>query len=178
MPTRHDPKRINPSCPLSSRVDTDSLQGVDRNAPFKQRLEELADKRGTTVEKVGIETSSTPGCSLAHLRKMLGGKRKLTIAMIEAVARALDVAPGEFAEWRLAAARCLLDPDPKTGVGLADALANYSLVQEKFGLNEVGEPLAAEATCARRLPAHKPKPRILPQTGSAEAAGSSTDNAG
>ena len=59
--------------------------------------------------------------SYESLRKAVTNERPPSVKIMEAVAAAVDVAPTEFAEYRLAKAREQLDPDL---VGLDEAMRN------------------------------------------------------
>jgi len=92
---------------------------------FPTRVRRLARERGTSITRL-VHDAWDPqkrGTSPDLARKVLAGRRTLTPTLVEAVARALDVQPDEFPEYRLAIARRLLD---EREVGLDTAVANLA----------------------------------------------------
>jgi transcriptional regulator with XRE-family HTH domain len=99
--------------------------------PFADRARRLADERGWSIERL-IYAAWDPnarGTSPGMIRKALNGQRALTPALMAAVARALDVPPDTFIEYRLARARRLLD---ETAIGLGAAAENYDVLATVF----------------------------------------------
>jgi transcriptional regulator with XRE-family HTH domain len=63
------------------------------------------------------------GLTHAHLNMLVNGRDKPSLRAMELIARACDVEPQHFAEYRLASAMRELDPDV---VGFEQALENLS----------------------------------------------------
>lgn len=105
--------------------------------PFKTVLNRLRAERGMTIEDIGLEVrqlaakrgiaTDRTGASFSSFQKHAAGTAKASpsLVLMELVADALDVQPAEFAEYRLASARTLLD---EREVGLDEALATFSQI--------------------------------------------------
>jgi hypothetical protein len=82
--------------------------------PFGIVLRDLLIERGITTRLHNPHWAqfarSVPGVHYETLRKAITGEREPAIKLIEAVAKALNVAPTLFAEYRLARARESLNP--------------------------------------------------------------------
>lgn len=160
---------------LSTSVSTSCLEAVAQPQPFADAVTRLAKARGWSIERLSYETYDPDerGTSPALFRKALAGKRALTPHLMEATARALDVDPDTFTEYRLARVRRLFDPHkPKDGgVGVEVAIANLTELEVIYprlgdvdrlveGLDEDKEHAAAihaefEAARARALEAQE-----------------------
>jgi hypothetical protein len=79
--------------------------------PFKEQVETLAEAKGLSISKLGWKAHKPDerGTSQDTLNKALQGKRPLNDPIVEAVAEALEVAPGTFVEYRLSKLRQGLD---------------------------------------------------------------------
>lgn len=103
---------------------------------FPTLLKRLAAERGVSVNRVGFEAydPNITGTNPDTLKSVMAGRRRVTATLIEAVADVLDVEPQLFAEYRLAMMRQSLDErDPPDGVGLEEALAQLSRIEEALG---------------------------------------------
>lgn len=97
--------------------------------PFAERVRRLAEAKDLSPTQVGYLAfkQDARGTSPATLQKVIRGERPLNVALLEAVARALDVPPEEFPEYRLAVARRALD---EREVGLGEALDMLAAIEQ------------------------------------------------
>lgn len=126
--------------------------------PFADRLREICVDRGISVERAWAIASGPDGTgpSLSSLRKVMAGERALTMRLMEAMANALGVDPTEFAEYRLANARALLD---EREVGLDQALDVLTRIEDALA----SAPRARRATEAgRQARSQTPTPAVQP----------------
>jgi transcriptional regulator with XRE-family HTH domain len=95
------------------------------NKPFGEALRALMSARGLTYRGLAEATRQLDGKGIthAHINMLANGHDKPSMRAMELIARACDVEPNHFAEYRLAAAMRDLDP---TEVGLEQALANLN----------------------------------------------------
>ena len=88
-----------------------SMPVTDR--PFHEAFAELKAARGVSLRALHVATKerdpSGSGLSTGHLGRLSQGVDVPSPAAISLIARALDVDPGYFAEYRLAEARALFD---------------------------------------------------------------------
>ena len=93
--------------------------------PFGDTVRELMGGRGLTYRALAEATREQDGRGLthAHINMLVNGRDKPSLRAIELIARACDVEPEYFAEYRLAVAMRELDPEV---VGLDHALANLN----------------------------------------------------
>jgi hypothetical protein len=140
---RHATSCINPSCRLSSRVATTTVEGVAK--PFPEQLKALAKDHHTSVERVLHDAwdRRKRGTSPAAVKKVLLGERPLRPVQMEQIASVLGEPPEVFGEYRLYLARQLLDEDVH---GLDVALANL----KRSGLAPATGPV--EDGARRRVP--------------------------
>lgn len=108
----------------------------ESHAPFVEALEALLDARhhpaynpnarltGRTLN-TSLLARQMPSVNREVLRKAISGERRLDRGLLEAIAAALDVSPGYFAEYRQMVARDLLDPDV---VGFDQAVQNEQAI--------------------------------------------------
>jgi|SRR5436309_14348450 len=102
--------------------------GTDQ--PFKQAVRGLLAERGLTFRALAARTSQADphGGGLTHsYLATLGAQDRPTLRALEIVARALEVPPTFFAEYRLALVRRLFDEDHQ---GLRGALENAAALRE------------------------------------------------
>ncbi len=104
---------------------------------IQERLPELRKEKGWSRERLSHTAFSIDqeGTSAAQITAIERGTRKASARTIAALAKALDVAPTEFLEYRLALARHVLDEDK---VGLSQAIKNL----ERTGLEPIDVPLS------------------------------------
>src|SRR5438046_3215257 len=96
--------------------------GTDQ--PFKEAVRGLLAERGLTFRALAARTSDADphGKGFTHsYLATLGAQDRPTLRALEIVARALDIEPTFFAEYRLAMVRRLFDEDHQ---GLRGALDN------------------------------------------------------
>jgi transcriptional regulator with XRE-family HTH domain len=120
------------------------------NKPFGETLRALMQARGMTYRALAQATREHDGRGLthAHINMLVNGRDKPSLRAMELIARACEVEPDHFAEYRLAAAMRELDPDV---VGLEQALENLSA--------RLGAQRRAGATARpRRSPRARPHP--------------------
>jgi transcriptional regulator with XRE-family HTH domain len=93
--------------------------------PFGDALRTLMDARGLTYRELAEATRAIDGRGMthAHINMLANDHDKPSMRAMELIARACDIQPEYFAEYRLAAAMRELDP---TEVGLEQALANLN----------------------------------------------------
>ncbi len=97
----------------------------DSEQPFGEALQALMSERGLTYRALSQMTRELDGKGLthAHINMLANGRERPSERAMVLVARALEVEPEHFAEYRLAAAMKELDPNV---VGLEQALENLS----------------------------------------------------
>jgi transcriptional regulator with XRE-family HTH domain len=95
------------------------------NKPFGEALRALMSAQGLTYRGLAEATRQLDGKGIthAHINMLANGHDKPSMRAMELIARACDVEPNHFAEYRLAAAMRDLDP---TEVGLEQALENLN----------------------------------------------------
>lgn len=102
-----------------------SMPVTDR--PFHEAFAELKAARGVSLRVLHRATKELDpagsGISPGHLGRLAQGADLPSPAAISLIARALDIEPGYFAEYRLAEARALLD-ERRPG-GLEAALEHW-----------------------------------------------------
>src|SRR5438128_614924 len=115
--------------------------------PFGDALRILMSERELTYRSLAEATRSLDGKGMphAHLNMLANGHDKPSTRAMELIARACDVKPEHFAEYRLAVAMRELDP---AEVGLERALANLSA--------RLGDHRRSDA---RERPAQRPQAR-------------------
>lgn len=93
--------------------------------PFPEALQHLLEQRGISTRQLSERSHAVNDGwgSQSMISLYLTGKQPPTPKAIERLARALDVEPEVFAEYRLSLARAQLDPDQ---VGLKLALNNLA----------------------------------------------------
>ncbi len=101
--------------------------------PFPDKVRRLiqeARDRGEDVSQERVALAAWDldgrGTSASMFKQVMNGRRALTPMLIEGVARALDVPPTEFVEYRLAMTRRALD---ERQVGLEQALLNLRAIE-------------------------------------------------
>ena len=101
--------------------------------PIEEQLREIREAKGWSRERLSHEAYSIDqdGTSYAQITAIERGNRRASAATILALAKALDVDPEIFPEYRLALARHLLDD---TKVGLTQAMKNL----DRSGLEPTG----------------------------------------
>lgn len=104
---------------------------------IRERLPELRKEKGWSRERLSHSAFriDEEGTSAAQITAIERGSRKASARTIAALAKALDVAPTEFLEYRLALARHVLDEDK---VGLAQAIKNL----EGTGMEPIDVPVS------------------------------------
>jgi transcriptional regulator with XRE-family HTH domain len=118
--------------------------------PFEDALRALMSERGITFRALAEITRQLDGKGMthAHLNMLANGHDRPSLRAMELVARACEVEPEYFAEYRLATAMRELDP---AEVGLERALKNLSA--------RMGERRTADARARRsRPPRAQPRP--------------------
>jgi hypothetical protein len=102
--------------------------GTDQ--PFREAVRVLLAERGLTFRALAANTSAVDpqgkGISHSYLTT-LGTHDRPTLRAVELVARALDLEPTFFAEYRLGMVRRLFDEDQQ---GLAGALLNLEALRD------------------------------------------------
>jgi transcriptional regulator with XRE-family HTH domain len=95
------------------------------NKPFGDALRALMAARGLTYRGLADATRGldSKGITHAHINMLANGHDKPSMRAMELIARACEVEPDYFAEYRLAAAMRDLDP---AEVGLEQALENLN----------------------------------------------------
>ena len=94
--------------------------------PFGEALRALMDTRGLTYRRLAEQVGAldSKGMTHAHINMLANGHDKPSMRAMELIARACEVPPDYFAEYRLAVAMRELDPDE---VGLERALENLNV---------------------------------------------------
>jgi transcriptional regulator with XRE-family HTH domain len=95
----------------------------DKN--FGEALRDLMDERGLTYRGLAQVTQEVDGKGMthAHINMLANGHEKPSLRAMELIAKALEVQPEHFANYRLALAMRELDP---AEVGLEQALENLN----------------------------------------------------
>jgi transcriptional regulator with XRE-family HTH domain len=93
--------------------------------PFGDALRQLMKARGLSYRSLAAATRELDGKGVthAHINMLANGHDKPSTRAMELIARACDIEPDYFAEYRLAAAMRALDP---AEVGLEQALENLN----------------------------------------------------
>jgi transcriptional regulator with XRE-family HTH domain len=93
--------------------------------PFGDALRALMERSGLSYRSLAEATREIDckGMTHAHINMLANGHDKPSMRAMELIARACDVEPDYFAEYRLAAAMRALDP---AAVGLEQALENLN----------------------------------------------------
>ena len=93
--------------------------------PLGEALRELMQERGMSYRSLARTTQELDGKGMthAHINMLANGHDKPSMRAMELIARAFEVAPEHFAEYRLAQAMRALDP---AEVGLEQALENLN----------------------------------------------------
>jgi transcriptional regulator with XRE-family HTH domain len=102
--------------------------GTDQ--PFSEAVRALLAERGLTFRALAARTSAVDpqGKGLSHTYlATLGRNDRPTLRALDVVARALDLDPTFFAEYRLGMVRLLFDEERQ---GLADALQNVEALRD------------------------------------------------
>ncbi len=122
----------------------------ESSEPFGKSLQELMKDRGLTYRGLAeaIRKFDRNGISHAHINMLANGHDKPSMRAMELIARACQVDPDYFAEYRLAKAMRELDPSE---VGLEQALANLNA-------RLAARRRSASGTRARRSPKGQPRP--------------------
>lgn len=94
--------------------------------PFAVRLEELRQIQGLTFRALAarLQECAKPGergITHGHLANLTSGRFRPTPEVIAIVARAFDLDPASFAEWRLWQAQQIFDPNRPDGFDAAIA---------------------------------------------------------
>jgi transcriptional regulator with XRE-family HTH domain len=123
---------------------------AESDKAFGTALRWLMRERGMTFRGLAEATRALNGKGMthAHLNMLATGREKPSRRAMELIARACEVTPQYFAEYRLAEAMRELDP---AEVGLEQALANLNA--------RLGERRASGAT---RPPVQEPRAQPRP----------------
>ncbi|MEA2198919.1 MAG: Cro/C1-type DNA-binding domain [Solirubrobacteraceae bacterium] len=99
--------------------------GATSDQPFGEALRALMRARGVSYRALAQATRELDdkGITHAHINMLANGHDKPSLRSMELIARACDVDPVYFAEYRLAVAMRELDP---AAVGLEQALENLN----------------------------------------------------
>ena len=116
--------------------------------PFGESLRTLMGERGLTYRGLAdaIGELDQRGMTHAHINMLANGHDRPSIRAMELIARACDVDPTYFAEYRLAIAMRELDPEE---VGLERALANLNA---RLGASRRSGAKARQAQVRRARP--------------------------
>ncbi len=95
------------------------------NKRFGEALRQLMEARAMSYRSLSAATRELDGKGVthAHINMLANGHDKPSMRAMELIAKACDVDPSYFAEYRLAVAMRELDP---AEVGLEQALANLN----------------------------------------------------
>ena len=98
---------------------------MESGRPFGEALRALMDERGLTYRSLAEATREADGRGMthAHINMVANGHDRPSMRAMELIAKACDVQPAYFAEYRLATAMRALDP---AEVGLEQALENLN----------------------------------------------------
>ncbi len=118
--------------------------------PFGDALRKLMQEHDLTYRGLADSTREVDdrGLTHAHINMLANGHDKPSMRAMELIARACEVDPDYFAEYRLAAAMRELDP---TEVGLEQALENLNARLGARRRSGAREP-------ARQQPQARPRP--------------------
>lgn len=121
----------------------------ETNAPFAEALSKLKHERGLSYRDINEATRAVDparrGLSGSHVSRLCHGLDPPSAATIALLARALDLPPRYFAEYRLAEARALFDE--RTPGGLRAALRHLRRLEASIG---TPRPSGAPTRRARR----------------------------
>jgi transcriptional regulator with XRE-family HTH domain len=139
------------------QLDKTAGKGGDP-APIREKLPELRESKGWSRERLSHEAYAIDhvGTSVATIVAIERGTRRPGLQTMAALAMALDADPSVFAEYRLAAARYLLD---ETRVGLERALG--SLEDSRLGAAEIPYDDIVQHSHAGRLAEARDRRRAL-----------------
>jgi transcriptional regulator with XRE-family HTH domain len=98
---------------------------MESDKPFGDTLRALMDERSLTYRSLAEATRELDGRGMthAHINMLANGHDRPSMRAMELIAKACEVQPAYFAEYRLATATRALDP---TEVGLEQALENLN----------------------------------------------------
>jgi transcriptional regulator with XRE-family HTH domain len=98
---------------------------MESDRPFGEALRALMDERGLTYRSLADATLKLDGRGMthAHINMLANGHDRPSRRAMELIAKACDIQPAYFAEYRLATAMRALDP---AEVGLEQALENLN----------------------------------------------------
>jgi transcriptional regulator with XRE-family HTH domain len=113
---------------------------MESDAPFAETFKAIQAELGLSQREIARRCEKNGWGTHAAISQMVRGTLKPSMNALAEIAKALEVRPETFAEYRLGAAREMLDPD-RAG-GLDQALANLRLFK--------GQPVAGE------VPEHPP----------------------
>jgi transcriptional regulator with XRE-family HTH domain len=101
------------------------MSAQSSNKRFGDALRQLMDQRGLSYRSLAAATRELDGKGVthAHINMLANGHDKPSMRAMELIARACEMDPSYFAEYRLAVAMRELDP---AEVGLEQALANLN----------------------------------------------------
>ena len=121
----------------------------ETNAPFAEALSKLKHERGLSYRDISEATRAVDpanrGLSGSHISRLCHGLDPPSAATIALIARALDLPPRYFAEYRLAEARALFDE--RAPGGLSAALRQLHRLEASIG---TPSPSGAPTRRARR----------------------------
>jgi transcriptional regulator with XRE-family HTH domain len=130
--------------------------GQDETHPFGERLRAMRRAKGVSLENFAFEVrryAKNAGGTFSHIGKLERGLLYPTPEMLEAIAKALEVEPEVFPEYRLAKLRELfderivtLDEAMENARELSEALAGSGLPQPP---GELGRRLRGELPSQR-----------------------------
>lgn len=136
----------------ATRRRAPAAAGEQTDAPFAEALSGLKAQRGLSFRALHEATQAADpagrGLSGAHISRLGSGNDPPSSATIALIAKALDLSPRYFAEYRLAEARALLDE--RGPGGLKPALAQLRRLEASLGTPR--PPRAPGARSRRRAP--------------------------
>jgi transcriptional regulator with XRE-family HTH domain len=108
-----------------TRYDRQATMQRMSDKPFGEALRTLMNERELSYRSLAVMTRLLDGKGMthAHINMLANGHDKPSMRAMELIARACDVQPDYFAQYRLAAAMRELDPE---NVGLEQALENLN----------------------------------------------------
>ncbi len=120
---------------------------------FRERVTALATARGMSVAQLRYEAfdSSIKGTNPDTTAAIIAGRRPVSTAAIEALARVLQVAPSDFPEYRLLLLREQLDPAP------ANLDAAVDLLERIESATRTAAEAESRRAAAPRSPSAAPK---------------------
>lgn len=109
----------------------------EQEEPFGERLRNARRARGLSIEALAYASRdlAPPGLTYSYVGMLERGLRRPSLEAIELLARALDLDPLEFPEYRLAKFRGLFD---EKAIGLDEAVANLEEVLNLEGALRAG----------------------------------------